>query len=47
VRVYVGDCAGAPHLKEKEDLFGYEEVFPLPTKREVGGLKTDDCEKLM
>lgn len=47
MRVHVGDCAGVPPLKEKADLFGYEEAFPLTAKREVGGLKTDDCEKLM
>lgn len=43
----VRDCAGAPPLKETADLFGYVEAFPLTAKREVGGLKTDDCEKLM
>lgn len=47
MRVHVRDCAGAPPLKETADLFGYVEAFPLTAKREVGGLKTDDCEKLM
>lgn len=43
----VRDCAGVPPLKKTADLFGYVEAFPRTAEREVGGLKTDDCEKLM